>query len=1445
MSFPRLLLLSILMASSFPALPAADSPLHILFLGDGGHHQPAARFRQLDPALRPRGIELTYTDKLESLSAAGLAGYDGLIVYANWTEIKPEQEAALLEFVASGKGFIPLHCASYCFLNSPRYIALLGAQFQRHDTGVFRTTITEPTHPVMSGFKGFESWDETYVHHKHNEDRKVLEVRAEGDAKEPWTWVRTHGKGRVFYTAWGHDERTWGNAGFLNLVERGIRWAVGGDPAVVPPFVDRPEMTELRKDVKPFEFVDATVPYYPPSPRWGVVGEPIKKMQKPLEPAEAIKHYVTPVGFELQLYASEPQLEGKPLAMNWDEAGRLWICETTDYPNELKEEPNGRDHIRICEDTDGDGKADKFTLFAEKLSLPTSLAFSAGGVVVLQPPQTLFLRDTNGDDVADERRVLFTGWSIGDTHAGPSNLSYGLDNWLYGMVGYSGYKGMIGGEAHSFGQGLFRFKPDGSKAEFLRNTNNNSWGVGFSEEGVLFGSTANNNPSVYMPIPNRFYERVKGWSSSVLGTIADSPRFSAITDKIRQVDQHGSFTAGAGHALYTARTYPREYWNRTAFVTEPTAHLCATFVIRGQGADFRSKNSWNLIAADDEWAAPIMAEVGPDGHVWVIDWYNYIVQHNPTPAGYKTGKGNAYETDLRDKKHGRIYRVVYKAAPPAEKLTLRGASSEKLASTLANKNLFWRRHAQRLLVERGKDDVVPALLKLVADPSVDEVGINPGAIHALWTLHGLGAVSEKRPEVVAAVVAALKHRSAGVRRSAVQVLPPTPASTEAIVASGALADLDAQVRLTAFLALAELPPSAGAAKACARALGDQGNVGDRWIPDAITAAAAANDASFLEAVVQEEPAGLERSERAREVIRVVAEHHGRLAPAGTISGLLARMGAGSRVSAAPILAGLARGWPRDQKAQLDAAAEDALVVLVKNLSTESRGQLVSLAARWGTKKLEEEASAIAGSFLKVVEDESAGDAERVAAAEQLVDFRRTEASVVSQLLGLITPKSSPELASGLLGAVGRSDVSEGGKLILEALPSLAPTARAVGLRSLLRRADWTGALLEAMEKGDVLVGELTLDQKQSLATHPQRDLAERARALLARGGGLPSADRQKVLDELLPVTHKTGDAARGKEVFKAQCAKCHIHGNEGNRIGPDLTGMAVHPKEELLVNIIDPSRSVEGNFRVYTVVTNDNRVLTGLLASETKTSVELIDAEAKKATVLREEIAQFVASTKSLMPEGFEKQVTADDITNLLEFLTQRGKYLPLPLDKAATITSAKGMFFDEEGQGERLLFPDWSDKVFEGVPFRLIDPQAGRTRNVILLNGPQGRIPPRMPKAATVPVNGPAKAFHFLSGISGWGFPYGEKGSVSLIVRVRYEDGQIEDHPLLNGVHFADYIRRVDVPESKFAFNLRGRQVRYLTVTPKRQEKVRELELVKGSDESAPIVFAVTAESL
>jgi hypothetical protein len=279
--------------------------------------------------------------------------------------------------------------------------------------------------------------------------------------------------------------------------------------------------------------------------------------------------------------------------------------------------------------------------------------------------------------------------------------------------------------------------------------------------------------------------------------------------------------------------------------------------------------------------------------------------------------------------------------------------------------------------------------------------------------------------------------------------------------------------------------------------------------------------------------------------------------------------------------------------------------------------------------------------------------------------------------------------------------------------------------------------------------------------------------------------------------------------------------------------------------VLDPARSVEGNFKLYRVVTADERTILGILGAQTATSTEIIDAEAKRHALAKEDIVSIRETEKSLMPEGFEKVMKVEELTDLLEFLTAKGKYVPLPLDKVATIVSTKGMFFDEADTTGRLVFRDWNPKTVGEVPFVLVDPEKDTKKNVVMLYGPQGSIPPKMPKSVSLPFGAKAKAIHILGGIGGWAAPYSQEKTVSMIVRLTYEDGKTEDHELKNAVHIADYIRRVDVPESKFAFALRGQQVRYLAIEPKRPDAVvKTIDLVKGPDRTAPIVMAVTVET-
>jgi uncharacterized protein len=835
---------------------AGPRKIEVFFLGhDSEHHNSARHLPGLASALAKEGINFTYSNDPADLNDKELAKYDAVMIYANHDSITNEQERALVSFVESGHGFLPIHCASFCFQNSPAYINLVGGQFQSHDTATFSAKIINRQHPVTDSLKEFSSWDETYVHHKLSDDRTVLMVREQNGRTEPWTWVREQGKGRVFYTASGHDEKTWTNPEFINMIREGLLWSVGEEAAN--------QWRKFKKTLPTLTYrSDPNIPNYEqrkPSPQY----------QAPLTAEESGKLIQVPVGFDLQLFASEPDLHN-PISMDWDERGRLWVIETVDYPNSVNEtKGEGDDRIKICEDTDGDGKADKFTVFADNLNIPTSFVFSNGGIVVSQAPDFLFLKDTDGDDKADVKKVLLSGWGTFDTHAGPSNLQYGVDNWIWGVVGYSGFEGHVGGKHLEFSQGVYRFKPDASDFEYVTSTSNNTWGLGFTENNEVFASTANNTHSVFVGIPLRFAENVRGiptiGSKKIDGHYAMHP----ITDKVRQVDVFGGFTAASGHRFYTARAFPSSFWEtNTAFVCEPTGHLVHIAKFTKDGAGYLENDGWNLFAGVDEWVSPVEAKVGPDGAVWVADWYDFIIQHNPTPTaergGYdaKNGKGNAYENPLRDKKHGRIWRVVSRNSTPSKTFDLARADASELIDVLFTDNMFWRLTAQRLLVERADKDIVDDLIER-ADFSGDASETKSlGTLHVLWTLDGLQVFKEDIAEAIKLLRSSMNHPAMEVRRAAVQIAAKNGILSNEIVKK--LHDKDARVQMEAILSTADIPSSSDAGAALYTLSKNDSVAKDSWRARAIYFAASNHKKKFIDAFNSEHPDYRPKSQGPRE-----------------------------------------------------------------------------------------------------------------------------------------------------------------------------------------------------------------------------------------------------------------------------------------------------------------------------------------------------------------------------------------------------------------------------------------------------------------------------------------------------------------------------------------------------------------------------------------------------
>ena len=520
----------------------------------------------------------------------------------------------------------------------------------------------------------------------------------------------------------------------------------------------------------------------------------------------------------LELFASEPQI-GKPIAFAWDERGRCWVAETRDYPHGVKPDGFGNDRITICEDTDGDGRADKFTVFADKLNIPTGIVFANGGIIVSQPPRFLFLADTNGDDKADVRREIMTGWGIGDTHAQASSLHYGHDNWLYGCVGYSGFNGEVGGVKKRFGMGTYRFKADGSALEFLHQFSNNSWGHGANEWGDQFGGTANNAPIFFGGIPATIVP--PGLRAMTAKRINLVDKCHTITPNFRQVDVFGGYTAAAGSAFIHSGNLPARLQGK-ALICEPTMKNIALMDIQPNGAGYVAKDGFNLLASSDEWMSPVFAEVGPDGAVWFADFQNFIIQHNPTPSvgrgGFaaKTGVGGAHENVLRDHARGRIYRVVWNQAKTTAVTSLKGATAPQLTAALSDSNLFWRLTAQRLLVEGKKLDAVPAL-KQAATNSPPIL-----ALHALWTLHGLGQLDDDTHR------GALLHPAPPVRRNATRALGADDRAVKTFFSSAVMSDSDPMTRLAAFVKLAEFVTTKEITAVTANLARNPANRTDEW-----------------------------------------------------------------------------------------------------------------------------------------------------------------------------------------------------------------------------------------------------------------------------------------------------------------------------------------------------------------------------------------------------------------------------------------------------------------------------------------------------------------------------------------------------------------------------------------------------------------------------------------
>jgi len=452
--------------------------------------------------------------------------------------------------------------------------------------------------------------------------------------------------------------------------------------------------------------------------------------------------------------------------------------------------------------------------------------------------------------------------------------------------------------------------------------------------------------------------------------------------------------------------------------------------------------------------------------------------------------------------------------------------------------------------------------------------------------------------------------------------------------------------MAAALALAEMPPIDGAGPALLAVLKKDENARDPWFPHALTAAAARNDATFLKAVL----ADPRPTDAVSKPLRIVTGHYALRAPVDSVVATVLALGGASPAVATPLLDGLTSNWPRGTAPNFLPDDEAKLNVLLTSLPNDARSSLLTLADRWGKKDLFAGAMAAVAKTLRAqLADDKLSPEQRVNAAQRLL---ATDDSVesVNDVLAPISPLAPPELSSGLLGALAESHQAQTSQAMIGAFSKFTPASRRTALVTLLRRPEWAAALLTAVENKQLQRSDLAADHWAQLKAHSDKDVAARARAL-DKTGGASSAEMEAVVQKLMPIAGQKGDAARGMTLFKSVCAVCHTMNGEGGKIGPDLTGTGVRPRGDILIDIVDPNRSVEANFRLWTVTMKSGENYAGRLDSETSMSVDILDLVGKKYTLQRAEIKEMNTTGMSIMPVGFD-QFPPEDLASLLEYIT-------------------------------------------------------------------------------------------------------------------------------------------------------------------------------------------------
>lgn len=1054
-------------------------------------------------------------------------------------------------------------------------------------------------------------------------------------------------------------------------------------------------------------------------------------------PADAQRAFVVPPGFQVRLFASEPEVVN-PVAMTWDERGRLWVLELYEYPLGTKPGEKGRDRIKILEDTDADGRADTVKVFADGMTLATGLLVGNGGVYVGEAPNLWFLQDTNGDDIADKKTRVLTGFGLEDRHELLNGFTWGPDGQLYMTHGVftvtkATNPDQPDAEPVVLTAGVARFDPKTKKFEVFAEGTSNPWGVDFDRYGNAFVSACVIDHLFHLA-PGGIYNRQAG-----------QPPFPYAYGELPSIVDHKHHMAAyAGINLYQGDQWPAE-WRGAALHGNIHQNALNMDRLTPKGSSFVA-SKWNdsgdFLTTPDGWFMPVSTQTGPDGAVWVMDWYDRYPCYqnaNADPAGV-------------DRERGRIWRVVWtgdepsRPAPsrPSPDMNLAKLSSAELVDLLAHPNVWHRRMAQRILNGRRDDTVQGRLQQLFANGSTLEA-----RLAAFWTLWSSGYLAD---DVLARAV---KDREPAVRMWAARFLG------EARVPSERTAELLGELATDP-----EPVVRSAVATACRRFVSGQLTV-NAPLPGGLEPQ---NTGPVLARLIEASKAGDDAT--ISFLTWMAAEPLVSVNPEAVLGWFLQNGQANLPLSGTLLAKTMRRLCDLREPAVLDSALEfldgltpddvplairalDGLIEgqrgktltptrptepVLKKLLASPNPDLVTRAQQLGS--LWGDATAVKASLARIGDPE-ATEPDRIAAIRTARRIRTDETR--NALLAVVNSPASDRLkveAVRGLGDVGGDDTA---RQLLEKWGGLTPSVRAAVAELCTTRGNWKWPFYAAVERGDVKRGDIPPTVIRSLATAQNQREREKAVQIFGKVQASSAEKLKLIAEKRKVVVSGPVDLAAGHEVAKKTCFICHkLHG-EGADIGPDLTGVGRSSLDALLHNVIHPNEIIGAGYEQVEVETKDEQTLAGRMTENTATQVKLVMAGPSEVVVDKSNVKALRVTENSAMPEGLEQMPDAD-FRNLIWFiLAPPGDGRPLTEERKQELIGANPdqAAADPEGRSDgesvALWNPEWRVEApdFEGSPRKF--PEFAGQANVLMTHPVDERTPAALVRKLTLPPGGRA----------------------------------------------------------------------------------------------------------